>query len=155
MQSLAGRRLAMAALSAASASLASTRRPSAGFVRSLSGIASNMISLGLATGSALQETLNHHAARAGLRLKLRVRLDGFASMARMVENGIGVAVLPETTARRCEQSMGHPRCSPNGQLGASPLFCLCSRSQVAANTRSMARSALVRSPAGARARAMP
>jgi molybdate transport repressor ModE-like protein len=61
--------------------------------------------VGLAAGSALQETLNHHAARAGLQLKLRVRLDGFASMARMVENGIGVAVLPETTARRCERSM--------------------------------------------------
>ena len=50
---------------------------------------------------------------------------------------------------------GHPRCSPNGQLGASPLFCLCSRSQVAANTRSMARSALVRSLPGARNRTPP
>lgn len=61
--------------------------------------------VGLAAGSALQETLNHHAARAGRQLRLRVRLNGFASIARMVESGIGVAVLPETTARRCQQSM--------------------------------------------------
>ncbi len=61
--------------------------------------------VGLAAGSALQETLNHHAARAGRRLRLRVRLNDFAAIARMVESGIGVAVLPETTARRCQLSM--------------------------------------------------
>jgi len=61
--------------------------------------------VGLAAGSALQETLNHHAARAGRQLRLRVRLNGFAPIARMVESGVGVAVLPETTARRCQQSM--------------------------------------------------
>jgi DNA-binding transcriptional LysR family regulator len=61
--------------------------------------------VGLPAGSALQQVLSHHAARAGLPMKVRVRLDGFASMAWMVENGIGIAVLPETTARRCERSM--------------------------------------------------
>jgi DNA-binding transcriptional LysR family regulator len=61
--------------------------------------------LGLSAGSALQETLNHHAARAGRHLRLRVRLNGFAPIARMVEGGVGIAVLPETTARRCQQSM--------------------------------------------------
>jgi molybdate transport repressor ModE-like protein len=61
--------------------------------------------IGLAQGSALQKTLNHHAARAGLRLKIRVRLNSFESVARMVESGVGVSVLPESVARRYQRSM--------------------------------------------------
>ncbi len=61
--------------------------------------------VGLAEGSALQKTLNHHAARAGRRLKIRVRLNSFDSVARMVESGIGLAVLPISAARRCQRSM--------------------------------------------------
>jgi DNA-binding transcriptional LysR family regulator len=61
--------------------------------------------IGFAPGSALEKTLNHHAARAGRRLKLRVRLNSFDSIARMVESGGGVAVLPESAARRCRRSM--------------------------------------------------
>jgi DNA-binding transcriptional LysR family regulator len=53
----------------------------------------------------LQETLDHHAARFSRRLKLRVRLNNFDSIARMVESGIGIAVLPERAARRYQQSM--------------------------------------------------
>jgi DNA-binding transcriptional LysR family regulator len=56
-------------------------------------------------GTALQETLDHHAMRLGHRLKLRIRLGNFDSIARMVENGIGLAVLPERAARRYQQSM--------------------------------------------------
>ncbi len=61
--------------------------------------------VGFVAGTALQETLDHHAARSGRRLKLRVRLNNFDSIARMVESGIGVAVLPERAARRYQQSM--------------------------------------------------
>jgi molybdate transport repressor ModE-like protein len=61
--------------------------------------------VGFAEGSALQKTLNHHAARAGRRLKIRVRLNSFDSIARMVESGIGLAVLPESAARRFQRSM--------------------------------------------------
>jgi molybdate transport repressor ModE-like protein len=61
--------------------------------------------VGFAEGSALQKTLNHHAARAGRRLKIRVRLNAFDSVARMVESGIGLAVLPESAARRFQRSM--------------------------------------------------
>src|SRR5262245_15497224 len=57
--------------------------------------------IGFMPGTALQETLDYHAMRSGHRLKLRVRLSNFDSIARMVENGIGVAVLPERAARRC------------------------------------------------------
>ena len=38
-------------------------------------------------------------------MKLRVRLSNFDSIARMVESGIGVAVLPNRAALRYQQSM--------------------------------------------------
>jgi DNA-binding transcriptional LysR family regulator len=61
--------------------------------------------VGLPTGSALQDYLDHHAARSGRRLKVRIRLNGFDTICRMVESGVGLAVLPETAARRSQQSM--------------------------------------------------
>jgi DNA-binding transcriptional LysR family regulator len=61
--------------------------------------------VGLPSGSALQDYLEHHGARAGRRLKARIRLNGFDPICRMVESGIGVAVLPETAARRSQKSM--------------------------------------------------
>jgi DNA-binding transcriptional LysR family regulator len=36
---------------------------------------------------------------------LRVRLGSFDAVCRMVENGVGLAVIPETAARRCRQTM--------------------------------------------------
>jgi molybdate transport repressor ModE-like protein len=61
--------------------------------------------VGLTAGSALQQHVNDHAARAGHRLKLRVRLPGFEAVCRVVESGIGVAVVPATAARRYRRSM--------------------------------------------------
>jgi len=61
--------------------------------------------VGLPVGSALQEYLDHHAARTGRRLKVRIRLNGFDAICRMVESGIGLAVLPETAARRSQLAM--------------------------------------------------
>ena len=61
--------------------------------------------VGFAAGSPMQDLLNYHAFRAGRRLKLRIRLNGSDLMCQMVEKGIGVAILPETAARRCQESM--------------------------------------------------
>ena len=61
--------------------------------------------VGLGAGSALQEHLAAHAARAGHSLTLRVRVGSFDAIARMVEQGVGVAVIPDTAARRCAASM--------------------------------------------------
>ena len=61
--------------------------------------------VGFAAGSPMQDLLNYHAFRAGRRFKLRIRLNGSDLMCQMVEKGIGLAILPETAARRCQQSM--------------------------------------------------
>lgn len=61
--------------------------------------------VGLSPGSALQEHLAQHAQRAGKTLRLRIRLRSFDAICRMVEQGVGVAVMPEAAARRCHRSM--------------------------------------------------
>jgi DNA-binding transcriptional LysR family regulator len=76
----------------------------------------------LPVGSALQDYLEQHAARAGRRLKLRVRLNGFDAVCRMVESGIGLAVLPWTAAQPCRRypEPPPPGCShPAGLRGQS------------------------------------
>jgi DNA-binding transcriptional LysR family regulator len=60
--------------------------------------------VGLPAGNALQDTVEDHAARAGRRLKLRIRLPGFDAICQVVGSGIGVAVVPAATARRYRRS---------------------------------------------------
>jgi molybdate transport repressor ModE-like protein len=61
--------------------------------------------VGLVTGSALSEHLAWQSARLGRSLKLRVRLRALDAVCRMVECGVGIAVVPETAARRCGRTM--------------------------------------------------
>ena len=61
--------------------------------------------IGFSAGSPMQDLLNYHAFRAGHRFKLRIRLNGSDLMCQMVEKGIGLAILPETAARRYQDSM--------------------------------------------------
>ncbi len=55
--------------------------------------------VGLDQASALQRFLAMRAARIGRRPKLRVQLRSFDAVCQMVEAGVGVGVVPETTAR--------------------------------------------------------
>ncbi len=61
--------------------------------------------VGLTGDSALQAYLAGHAARAGQRLKYRVRLRSFDAVCRMVERNVGVGVIPERAAARLQRSM--------------------------------------------------
>ena len=61
--------------------------------------------VGLDQASALQRFLAERAARMGQRLRLRVQLRSFEGVCRMVEAGLGIGVVPETTARRAAQTM--------------------------------------------------
>ena len=56
--------------------------------------------VGLDRASALQRFLSARATRAGGRIRLRVQLRSFDAVCRMVEAGVGVGVVPETTAHR-------------------------------------------------------
>jgi DNA-binding transcriptional LysR family regulator len=61
--------------------------------------------VGLPAGSALQEHLDSQAARLGATLRPRLRLPGFDALCRVVESGIGVAVVSRSAALRCRKSM--------------------------------------------------
>jgi DNA-binding transcriptional LysR family regulator len=56
--------------------------------------------VGLDRSSALQRFLSDKAERIGRRLKLRVQLRGFDAVCRLVECGVGIGVVPATTAAR-------------------------------------------------------
>jgi DNA-binding transcriptional LysR family regulator len=56
--------------------------------------------VGLAGDSALNQHLTAHAARAGGRMRVRVRAYGLDTVCRMVALGAGLAVVPETAVRR-------------------------------------------------------
>jgi DNA-binding transcriptional LysR family regulator len=60
--------------------------------------------VGLAASNALQQHLRQQAIQAGKHLKMRVRLSSFDAVCGMVGNGIGLAIIPETAARRCEKT---------------------------------------------------
>ena len=61
--------------------------------------------VGLPTGSALQVYVDGQAARAGRRLKTRIRLSGFDTACKVVESGIGITVVSKIAALRCKRSM--------------------------------------------------
>jgi DNA-binding transcriptional LysR family regulator len=61
--------------------------------------------IGLTNATALQLHISRHAARLGMRLHFRARLRDFDAICRMVAADVGVAVMPETAARRCARSM--------------------------------------------------
>jgi len=61
--------------------------------------------VGLERSSSLQRFLTAKAAREGRPLKLRVQLRSFDAVCRLVECGVGVGVVPETTAGRAARTM--------------------------------------------------
>ena len=56
--------------------------------------------VGLDRQSALQRFLSARAARLGRTIRLRVQLRSFDGICRLVEAGVGIGIVPETTARR-------------------------------------------------------
>jgi DNA-binding transcriptional LysR family regulator len=61
--------------------------------------------VGLTNATALQIHIAKHAARLGMRLRVRARLRDFDAICQMVATGVGVAVVPEAAAKRCSRSM--------------------------------------------------
>jgi DNA-binding transcriptional LysR family regulator len=61
--------------------------------------------VGLDRTSSLQRFLAGKAAREGRPLRLRVQLRSFDAVCRLVETGVGVGVVPQTTAARAARTM--------------------------------------------------
>jgi DNA-binding transcriptional LysR family regulator len=61
--------------------------------------------VGLDRASALQRFLADKASRIGQRLRLRVQLRSFDAVCRLVECGVGIGIVPETTANRVAGTM--------------------------------------------------
>ena len=61
--------------------------------------------VGLERSSSLQRFLAGKAAREGRPLRLRVQLRSFDGVCRLVECGVGVGVVPATTAARASKTM--------------------------------------------------
>jgi DNA-binding transcriptional LysR family regulator len=55
--------------------------------------------------SALQRHLAGQAARLGVIMKVRARVHGFDAVCRMVETGVGIAIVPDAAAKRSKRSM--------------------------------------------------
>jgi DNA-binding transcriptional LysR family regulator len=83
--------------------------------------------VGLDEASALQRFLSGRAARLGRRLKLRVRLRSFDAVCRMVEAGVGVGIVPETTVHTVGRTMAISAV-PLQDAWATRELCLCARS---------------------------
>ncbi len=82
--------------------------------------------VGLDQASAIQRFLAERAARLGARLRLRVRLRSFDAVCRMVEAGVGVGIVPETTARTAARSLAIESV-PIADEWAVRELCLCVR----------------------------
>ena len=61
--------------------------------------------VGLERSSSLQRFLVAKAAREGRPLKARIQLRSFDAVCRLVAAGVGVGVVPQTTARRAAQTL--------------------------------------------------
>jgi DNA-binding transcriptional LysR family regulator len=61
--------------------------------------------VGLTHSTALQLHIEKHAARLGAHLRFRARLRDFDAICQMVAAGVGIALVPEATARRCARLM--------------------------------------------------
>ena len=56
--------------------------------------------IGMHAGSTLQGHLNRVVEQMGRTLRLRIQLSSFDAVCRMIGGGVGIGVVPETTARR-------------------------------------------------------
>ena len=61
--------------------------------------------IGMQQGSTLQAFLGQITETLGKRQKLRIQLGSFDAMCRMIGSGVGIGVVPESAARRNQETM--------------------------------------------------
>jgi len=95
--------------------------------------------VGLDQASALQRFLAERAARIGRRPKLRVQLRSFDAVCRLVEAGVGVGVVPETTARGAARTLAITAVPLADTWAVRELrLCMCSRAALSPHARQLA-----------------
>jgi DNA-binding transcriptional LysR family regulator len=62
--------------------------------------------VGLESNTVISQIMLEQASRAGKPLKLRVQVKSFDVVARMIQAGLGIGILPEAAARAFSASMG-------------------------------------------------
>lgn len=80
--------------------------------------------VGLAAGNALQDHILDHARSAGGELTLRIRLKTFEGLCQMVAHGVGLGIVPLTTASRYRRRHGLRTVSLSDDWARRQL-CLC------------------------------
>ncbi|WP_243370187.1 LysR family transcriptional regulator [Microvirga solisilvae] len=95
--------------------------------------------VGLDRASALQRFLSAKASRIGRPLRLRVQLRSFDAVCRMVEAGVGVGIVPETTAQRAARTMAIHAVALEDPWAARDLtLCIRSLKDLAPSARQLA-----------------
>lgn len=84
--------------------------------------------VGLTSGDALQSHIEAQARKLGKTLKVRIRLKTFESVCQLVGQGVGVAIIPERTAKRFWRKFGFGVVRLNDSW-ATRQICVCFREQ--------------------------
>ncbi|MGI4778030.1 MAG: LysR substrate-binding domain-containing protein [Janthinobacterium lividum] len=82
--------------------------------------------VGMSSGGALDEHLAGHARRLGLRPRYRIRLRSFEAICRMVGQGVGIGIVPRSTALRCER-FSRVKAVNLGDVWATRSLIVCTR----------------------------
>jgi DNA-binding transcriptional LysR family regulator len=82
--------------------------------------------VGLHANSSISLALHQAAARAGRAVRLRIRVTGLDAMCRMIDNGLGVGVMPER-AFRLMHGTSRLRCVPLRDAWAARQISLVAR----------------------------
>jgi DNA-binding transcriptional LysR family regulator len=61
--------------------------------------------VGLHEGSTLTQFLKNEVAKFGEQLAIRIQVYGFEQACRMIESGVGIGILPKSSAKRYQQTM--------------------------------------------------
>ncbi|MBZ9672453.1 LysR family transcriptional regulator [Mesorhizobium sp. B3-2-1] len=81
--------------------------------------------VGLSAGHPLQEHIARQAARLGGHLHFRIRVPGLDNVCRLVSQGAGIAIVPESAARRAARTLRSLRLTDDW---ATRQLNLCARS---------------------------
>jgi len=81
--------------------------------------------VGLSLGHALQEHITRQAARLGGHMHIRIRVPGLHNVCRLVAQGAGIAIVPESAARRSARTLRSLRLTDDW---ATRQLNLCARS---------------------------